>query len=231
MGILPRKKIERLEFFEQHVEPWTSNAAILGLSPAAMTALAAAVGNARTAWNAAQAARLASKAATNEFDDTLSASGKLVAEAIELIRNKAESTNDPSIYNIALIPPPATPSTLPPPGSPFDFKINLEQGGALGLKWKCNNPENASGTIYEVRRQAQGSPADQWTFAGATGTREFLDTTLPSSMAATGVNYQITAVRSTSRGVPSIFNVRFGVSGGGGFTVTAVTPEGVKLAA
>ena len=67
--------------------------------------------------------------------------------------------------------------------------------------------------------------------AALTGTREFLDTTLPSSMAATGVNYQITAVRSTSRGVPSIFNVRFGVSGGGGFTVTAVTPEGVKLAA
>jgi hypothetical protein len=230
MGIIPTKKIERLEFFEQHVEPWTSNAAILGLSPTAMTALAAAVGNARTAWNSAQAARLASKAATNEFNDTLSGAGKLVAEAIELIRNKAESTNDPSLYNIALIPPPATPSTIPPPGSPFDFKITLEQGGALGLKWKCNNPEGSVGTIYEVRRQAQGSPADQWTFAGATGTREFLDTTLPSSMAASGVNYQITAVRSTARGVPSIFNVRFGVSGGGGFTVTAVTPE-VKLAA
>lgn len=231
MGIIPTKKIERLEFFEQHVEPWTSNAAILGLSPTAMTALAAAVGNARTAWNSAQAARLASKAATNEFNDNLSATGKLVAEAIELIRNKAESTNDPSLYNIALIPPPATPSTIPPPGSPFDFKITLEQGGALGLKWKCNNPEGSVGTIYEVRRQAQGAPADQWTFAGATGTREFLDTTLPSSMAATGVNYQITAVRSTARGVPSIFNVRFGVSGGGGgFTVTAVSPE-VKLAA
>lgn len=230
MGIIPRKKIERLEFFEQHVEPWTSNAAVLGLAPAAMTALAAAVGNARTAWNSAQAARLASKAATNEFDDNLSATGKLVAEAIELIRNKAESTNDPSLYNIALIPPPATPGTLPPPGSPYLFKVSLEQDGVLGLTWKCDNPEGSVGTIYEVRRQPQGAPAGQWTFVGASGTKDFLDATLPSSYAASGVNYQITAVRSTSRGVPSSFNVRFGVSGGGGFTVTAVSPE-VKLAA
>jgi len=231
MGIIPTKKIERLEFFETHLSPWTTNATALGLTNTQMTALSVAVGNARTAWQTAQAARDASKAATAEFNDSLSGAGKLVAEAIELIRNKAESTNDPSVYNLAQIPQPATPGTIPPPGTPTDFKISLEQGGALGLSWKCPNPEGSVGTIYEVRRQQQGGPSNVWTFAGASGIKEFLDETLPSTWASSGVNYQITAVRSTSRGVPSIFNVRFGVSGGGGFTVTAVTPEGVKLAA
>lgn len=231
MGLIPQRNLERLDFFEQHLAPWTANATTLGLTTAQMTAMSVAVGNARTAWTDAVNARAASKDATQNFNQMMSDAHKRVVEAIELIRNKAESTNDPSIWTLASLPAPTPPSAVPPPGTPFDFKISLEQGGALGLKWKCNNPEGSVGTIYEVRRQAQGSPADQWTFAGATGTREFLDTTLPSSMAATGVNYQITAVRSTGRGVPSIFNVRFGVSGGGGFTVTQVTGEGVKLAA
>lgn len=232
MGLIPQRNLERLDFFEQHLTPWTSHATTLGLSSAQMTAMAVAVGNARTAWTDAVNARAASKDATQNFNQMMSDAHKLVSAAIELIRNKAESTNDPSIWTLASLPAPTPPSEVPPPGTPFDFKISLEQGGALGLKWKCNNPEGSGGTIYEVRRQQQGGPSDVWTFAGASGIKEFLDTTLPSTWAGTGVNYQITAVRSTSRGVPSIFNVRFGVSGGGGgFSVTAVTPEGVKLAA
>lgn len=231
MSLIPQRNIDKLEFFEQHLEPWTTNATALGLSSGQMTAISTAVANARSSWNTALAARLASKAATQDFNQNLSAAHKLVAEAIELIRNKAQSTNDPSIWTLASLPAPVPAGSVPPPGSPFDFRITLEQGGALGLSWKCNNPPGSVGTIYEVRRQAQGSPANEWTFAGASGTRNFLDETLPSSLAAVGVNYQVTGVRSTARGVPAIFNVRFGVGGAGGqgFTVTQVSP--VQLAA
>lgn len=116
---------------------------------------------------------------------------------------------------------PATPGTLPPPGTPFDFTVSLMQSGALELKWKCNNPEGTSGTIYEVRRAG--------TFVGATGVRTFVDETLPGT---SPVMYQVTAIRSTSRGNPAQFTVTFG-TGGGGFAITGVSGENttVKMAA
>lgn len=229
VGIVPSNRLQRLEFYEQHIEGWITNATALGLAGPAMTALGVAIANARSAYSASLAARLASKAATQAFYEELAAAHKLGSEAIELIKNKAQSTNDPSIYTLAQLPSPASPGSVPPPGTPFDFRITLQQGGALGLSWKCNNPAGAVGTIYEVRRQAMGAPANEWTFAGATGTREFLDETLPSTFAATGVNYEIRGRRSTSVGVPAIFGVRFGIAGGGGgaggvFTIQSITP-------
>lgn len=231
MGIVPSNRTARLAFYETHVTPWTDNATALGLTALQMNDLSVAVGNARQALTDALAAREASKAATENFYQMIAAAHKLGSGAIELIRYRAESTNDPSLWVLAQLPAPTPPSAVPPPGSPFDFRITLEQGGALGLSWKCNNPEGSVGTIYEVRRQAQGSGANDWSFVGASGVKNFLDTTLPSSLAATGINYQVVGVRSTARGVPSIFNVRFGVGGGGGFTVTQTAPTEVKLAA
>lgn len=233
MSIVPQKSLERLEFYETHVDPWTTNAVAIGITSAAATAISVACGNTRTAYKAALAARQASKTATQAFHDELAALHTLGMQAIELIKHKAQSTNDPSVYTLAEIPAPATPSALPPPGTPFDFRVGIEQGGAISLKWKCQNPKGSQGTLYEVRRQAQGAPAGSWVFAGATGKREFLDTTLPSSLAATGVNYEVVGVRSSTRGVAAIFSVRFGVSGGGGaggtggFTVESVTPMGL----
>ncbi len=60
--------------------------------------------------------------------------------------------DDPEVYSFAQIPPPAVPGAVPPPGTPFDFRTALLQNGAVELKWKCQNPAGASGTIYEVTR-------------------------------------------------------------------------------
>jgi len=232
MAVVPTDRLDKIEFYEAHVTPWTTNAAAIGLTAAQMTAFSPLVTAARAAYNAAEAARQASKAATQNFYDkvrAMHAGPGAGADLIQLIKATAQTKNDPNVYVLAQIPAPAAPSVTPPPGTPFDFTVGLLQNGAVELKWKCNNPSGTQGTIYEVRRRI-GNGA--WTFAGATGTRSFTDETLPSG--SSPATYQVTAVRSTSRGNPSQFTVSFGSGGPGaiGMTITSVTEDGpVKLAA
>ncbi|MBL9030862.1 MAG: hypothetical protein JNM80_04035 [Phycisphaerae bacterium] len=239
MGVVPDTRLGKIEFYEAHTlpgGPWAANAAAIGLTPAAVTALGTLTTQARAAFNAAEAARQAAKAATQNFYDKVRAMHNgpgAGSDMIQTIRTWAESKNDPNVYTLAQIPPPATPGVSPPPGTPFDFTVGLLQSGALELKWKCNNPSGTQGTIYEVKRRIGGS--GNFSFVGATGVKAFTDDTVAAG--SPSVTYQITAVRSTQRGNPAQFTVNFGVGGGGaGLTIESVTAEGaaggpVKLAA
>lgn len=234
MGVVPDSRLGKIEFYEAHIAPWTSNAAAIGLTPAAVTALGTLTTQARAAFNAAEAARQAAKAATQNFYDKVRAMHNgpgAGADMIQTIRNHAETKNDPNVYVLAQIPPPATPGTTPPPGTPFDFTVGLLQNGALELRWKCNNPSGTVGTIYEVKRRTGGSGA--FGYVGSSGVKNFTDDTVPAG--SPSVTFQITAVRSTQRGNPAQFTVNFGV-GGPGLTIESVTTESgaggpVKLAA
>lgn len=215
-----------LSWCEAHVDTFQTNAVTIGLTPAQATAFKSAVIAADGAQvaqeEAQQAAKAATTACTNAFDD-LRASA---AEMVRTIRTFAENTNNPNVYAVAQIPPPQAASTVPPPGTPSDFSVALLQNGAIELKWKCQNPSGASGTIYEVRRGPASGP---FAFIGATGTKTFTDATLPRT--STVVTYEITAVRSTQRGNPATWNVMFGVgsgggAGGAGFAITGVAPTG-----
>lgn len=239
MGIVPDTRIGKIEFYEAHAlagGPWATNAAAIGLTAAQVAALGTLTTQARAAFNAAEAARQAAKAATQNFYDKVRAMHNgpgAGSDMIQAIRNWAESKDDPNVYVLAQIPPPATPGTTPPPGTPFDFTIGLLQNGALELKWKCNNPSGTQGTIYEVKRRIGGGASGPFTFVGASGVKAFTDDTVPAG--SPSVTYQITAVRSTQRGNPAQFTVNFGV-GGPGLTIESVTTEGgtggpVKLAA
>ncbi|XVJ58669.1 MAG: hypothetical protein HEQ23_04410 [Tepidisphaera sp.] len=211
MGIVPTTRLGKIEFYEAHIAPWTSNAAAVGLLPATVTALATATTQARAAFNAAEAARQAAKTATQNFYDKVRAMHNgpgAGQDMIDTIRLYAETKNDPNVYTLAQIPPPATPGTTPPPGTPYEFAVGLLQNGAVELKWKCNNPSGTSGTIYEVMRKT-GSGG--FVFVGGTGVRVFVDETIPAGSAP--VTYQITAVRSTTRGNPAQFTVNFGIGG------------------
>jgi hypothetical protein len=65
---------------------------------------------------------------------------------------------------------------------------------------------------------------------GATGTKSFIDATVPAGVAA--VTYQVVACRSTSIGVAAQFTVNFGVGGGGEMMASVVGAGGApKLAA
>ncbi len=229
MGIVPDTRLGKIEFYEAKIGPWSTSAAGVGLAPAAVTALSTATLAARAAYNAHIAAIEASKAATQFYYDkvrTMHAGPGLGADMIQTIKTFAQTTNNPNVYVLAQLPGPNTPSEVPPPGTPFDFKINLLQTGAIELKWKCDNPEGSVGTMYEVRRAMNG-PTSDYAVVGATGTKSFIDATLPLGGGAGGnpVFYQITAVRSTARGEPANFMVNFGVGGiggTGGFTITAM---------
>lgn len=229
MGVVPDSRLGKIEFYEAHIAPWTTNAAAVGLTPASVTALGTLTTQARAAFNAAEAARQAAKAATQNFYDKVRAmhSGPGAGQdMIDTIRVFAETKNEPNVYNLAQIPPPATPGVTPPPGTPFEFTVGLLQNGALELKWKCNNPSGTQGTIYEVMRKI-GSGS--FVFVGASGVKVFTDETIPAG--SSPCTYQITAVRSTSRGNPAQFTVNFGI-GGPGLTIANVTEGGsVKLAA
>lgn len=223
MGVVPDTRLGKIEFYEAHLAPWTTNAAAIGLTPASVTALGALTTQARAAFNAAEAARQAARAATQAFHDAVRAmhSGPGAGQdMIDTIRNFAETKNLPNVYVLAQIPAPADPSTAPPPGTPFDFTVGLLQNGALELKWKCTNPSGTQGTIYEVKRAIGGGALN---FVGATGVKVFTDDTLPSGSAP--VTYQITAVRSTARGNPAQFTVNFGIGGGGGFTIASISED------
>ncbi len=232
MGVVPDSRLGKIEFYEAHAlagGPWAANAAAIGLTPASVTALGTLTTAARTAFNAAEAARQSAKSATQAFYDAVRAmhSGPGAGQdMIDTIRNFAETKNMPNVYVLAQIPPPADPSTAPPPGTPFEFRVSLLQNGALELKWKCNNPSGTQGTIYEVKRSIGGGALN---FVGATGVKSFTDDTLPSGSAP--VTYQITAVRSTARGNPAQFTVNFGI-GGPGLTIASITEGGpMKMAA
>lgn len=228
MGVVPQNREAKLAFYEAHLAPWTTNATNIGLTAGEVANLTALAEAGRATLLAAGEARNASKAATQAFYAAIAALGKAGNGLVETIRLFAEANNNPSVYSLAQIPPPAIDAPVPPPGMPREFTVTLAQNGWINLQWKCTNPEGANGTAYEVQRKIGGGPFSIIGIAG--GNKTYIDSTLPAG--STGVVYQVTGVRSGLRGPVSQVNVNFGVVGGGGFAVTSVT-EGtdVKLAA
>jgi hypothetical protein len=228
MATVPSERVAKLEFYEAHIEPWQTNAVAIGVTSTAVTALSTAAVDARAAYTAHVAAQAAAKAATATFYEKIrvlhNAPG-YGADMIQQIKNKATTTNNPGVYDLAQIPAPAIPSPVPAPGTPTDFTVNLMQDGTLELKWKCPNPSGAGGTIYQLQRRA--GAATEWTFVGAAGVRRFVDQTIPAG--SSPVTYRITAVRSTAAGNPAQFTVNFGA--GGVASVERVVSAGVKIAA
>lgn len=225
MSVVPKEVAAKIQFFEDHNAPWSSNAAAIGVSPTEVTSLATKVAAARAAYDAQQAAQLAAKDATLNLRLAVEAMGLAGSAIIKKVRAKAQ-TDGLGVYALASLPAPATPTPVGPPGTPTDFTAALNPDGTLKLRWTCANPAGAQGTIYQVSRRTGGTgPGSSFTPIGGTGLRSFTDPTVPAGVAA--VTYQVVAVRSTSMGMPAQFTVNFGV-GGDGVTPTVVGP---KLAA
>lgn len=221
MGVIPNTRAEKILFYRMRLEPWTTHAADIGLTPAEMANMTSLVEAAVAAQDAAELAREESKAATQSFYKAVAQMGTAGKGLVEAIRTYAVDTNNPDVYTLSLIPPPAVDTAVPPPGIPRDFTVTLDVTGALTIKWKCTNPEGAQGTAYEVQRRIGGGSFNYIGIAG--GDKTFVDNTLPAG--STGVVYQVTGVRSALRGPVAQVIVNFGVApgGGGGFTVTSVT--------
>ena len=225
MSVLPSTKVGRIEFCEQRLSPWSSQAVNIGTTAAAVTDLQTKTTAARAKFLAREAAYNAAKAATIDFDLAVRAMTDAAADILKQVRAKAATAGN-SVYALAEIPAPATPSPKPPPGTPTDFVVTLGADGALHLKWKCANPPGATGTIYQVWRRIGSGGGGEFGYLGGTGTKSIVDATVPAGSA--GVTYQIQAVRSTVTGPWAQFNVNFGVGSGGTMTasVVQVPPSG-----
>lgn len=224
MSLVPDDIVGKISFFQSKNTPWAANAVAIGTTTTAVTALATKVTTAQTKLAAQVAAYEAAKNATADLHAAVRDMANSGADIIKQIRAKAAT--DGSVYYLAQIPPPATPAPVGAPGTPTDFKATLNPDGSLKLTWKCPNPSNSQGTIYQLSRRT-GSTGS-FTAIGGSGTRSFIDATVPAGVAS--VTYQITAVRSTAIGVTGQFIVTFGVESGSG-EMTASVVSAPKLAA
>lgn len=219
MSVLPSKAVDRIAFCEEHVPVWSSAATSIGTTAAAVTDLEAKTVAARDALLAQGEKQEASRAATNDLHLALQAMVDAAADILKQIKAKAAVSGE-GIYSLAQIPAPALPSPRPAPGKPTDLRATLDDSGLLNLKWKCANPSGTSGTIYQVWRRI--GPSGDFTYIGGTGTRSFVDATLPAGAAQ--VTYQIQAVRSTAAGPWAQFNVNFGIGAAGQAIASVSTP-------
>jgi hypothetical protein len=230
MSVVPKKFAERIGYCEAHIEPFQTNATAIGTTSVAVTDLQTKTAAARAALSAQTEARVAAKAATSALKTTVNAMSIAMQDIIKQIRVKASTAGD-GVYDLAQIPPPATPSSRPEPGTPSNLKVTLDGNGALILQWKCNNPPGTSGTMYQVWRKV--GPTGAVEYVGGVGEKKFTDDTLPAG--ASQVTYQIQAARSTKVGLWGTFLVQFGVSGGGAMTASVVettpTTPAPKIAA
>ncbi len=227
MSVIPKKKVERIEFCEDHVEPWTANAVAIGTNALVVATFASKTEAARTAYESFRAAQDAAGSAAIDYNVALAAMTDAASDIIKLVRAKAATGGDP-IYALAALPVPATPSPRPAPGTPYEFAAGLDGDGSVLFLWKCTNPTGTAGTMYEVCRQVGG--VGEFALLGVTGERQFLDMTIP--VGTTRITYKVRGVRSTTAGSWATFNVFFGI-GASEVTVTqgAVTILGPKLAA
>ncbi len=128
-----------IQLHEPHTQacgPWASDATVIGMNPASVTALDLLTTQARAALNA-EAARQAAKSAAQNFHDKVRAMHRGPSpgqDQIDTIRRHAWTKNDSNLYTLAQVAPPAVPGTFPPARSPSDFAVVLPQNGELQFK-------------------------------------------------------------------------------------------------
>lgn len=221
MAIVPDSRIDKVVFYETHLTPWTNNAVAIGLTLPEVAALSIATTDARAAYNTMIAARAAAKAATQSFYTSVSnmhSAPGLGSDMIDTIKNFAQTTDDPNVYTLAQIPPPADPVPAGPPETPTNVSGIINSDGAVELKWKGTL---ASSTFYEILRKLDGELT--WTVIDSVGAKGYLDNTVPVGTAS--VQYRVRAKRA---GFTSAANdpitIRLGVelqTGSGGLSLAA----------
>ncbi len=222
--IVPTKRNERVEFYKARTPSWAGSATLIGTTTAAVTDLDAKIAAAESARDEQVAALAQAKTKTASFYAAVDAVTIAGAAIIKDIRGEGQRTNNPAIWEAAMIPAPAVPAPIAPPGQPYDFKVALDGNGNLIITWRADNPAGTQ-TVYRVYRTISGQPQ---TYLGDIGGRKYIDDSLPAG--ATEVTYAIQGVRSTAVGMWGNFIVKFGTNAGGQQTAS-IAQSAPKLAA
>jgi hypothetical protein len=206
MPVIPKGRIDRLSFYERHVDRWLENAAAIGASAEEVAALAAEAQEARQALADQQQALQAARSATLRFNLALRRLSRRGGGIMNQIRARAQMSSDPGVYVLASVPAPARPTPLAAPGKPEAIAADLLANGVIELRWTCKNPRGSEGTLYQIVRQDR--PDGPLIFLGWVGKKRFTDQTVPPGTAS--VLYQIQALRSKKKGPLATHRVHFG---------------------
>lgn len=220
MGVVPDKIADKITFFETVLPAWAANAAAIGLTPAQVVALSTVTDQARAALNAAVAARAAARAATEAQNQLVASMSEIGGDYIKIIRTKAETDNNPAIFQLAKIPAPKPPAPLGVPDVPTDLVATLGNEGQIFLTWKGSR---RGGTSFSIERSTTGG----FSLIGTSEFKTFTDEAVPGGVAQ--VSYRVRASRSggtsqASQPVTLLF------SAGGGVTIVSNETSEFKLA-
>jgi hypothetical protein len=203
--------------------------ATFGLTSADATAFTAVYEPYMDAWNALLAARNSGIFSKDLTANKNAAKGQLLLKMRELysfVQSSLEvSDGNKELLGVKVVSSARAPTAPPGPLSNFSAGINAD--GSLTIKWKSDNPVNASGTIYQVWRRID---LGEFVYLGGTGAKMFTDYTIP--VGASNLTYKLQAVRSTAIGPWATFNVTFGMGVGAGANGVKITETpAAKLAA
>lgn len=211
MSVLPQTRAKRLEFFEARVGQWTDNAAAIGISAAQAASIKSRTMDDREAYTNAQMARDAAKAATLTWYTSNDSMVNLGRDLIRTIKAYAETTNNPNVYALANIDPPAPPQPVPAPETPTAVVGSVSPDGIVTLKWRATRSGSSSGIFFVVeRKRGEG----EYQVVSAVVEKMFMDP--QANVTQSQVQYRIKAVRGEEMSeytTPVVFNF---VSGGGG---------------
>lgn len=196
MPEIPDSRIGKIEYFEVHAPIWTTNGLALGLDPLEAAALGVETTDARTAYDAAIAARDASKAATLDYYQKVEQMHNRGSGLLGQIRGKVDSSGDTSLYVLAQVEPPADPTPAPPPDPATDLGGFINNVGDIDLSWRGSL---SNGTYYTVWRKL---PSENDFFqVASSGTLQWTDSTVPA--ATTFVQYIVYAHRDSFTSAPT----------------------------
>jgi hypothetical protein len=133
----------------------TASAPSLGLTAAQATAYAAVNATWQSAYQTAVTPDTRTKSAIAAKNAARTAMRRMASDLAKII-DGTPTVTDAQRIDLGLATRP-TPAPRPAPGTPNRFAVALAGDGALTLKWKCNNPRGASGTMYQVWRRLGGA--------------------------------------------------------------------------
>ncbi len=188
MAVLPNSREQMIAWFAERIADWGANADKIGITAQQVADIAALLSSADNSLNGAIAARTASKDATVLYYADADALRDVGADLIKVIKAYAESTNDPSVYATASIPPPAAPSPAGPPVKPTELDADLLLPFGISLKWKGSVSQ---GAYFGIWRRVEGEA--NFSLIDTTKAKAFEDRTLSGTV--NSVEYYIAAYR------------------------------------
>jgi len=233
MSTTPNRDAELIQFYEDRVNGWNASASQIGMTSSQATTVKSATTAARDAFTNASLARAAAKDATVALRNAINSLRSSGGDAIKTIRAFASATNDPNVFVIAQVPPPAAPTPAKPPSQPVQLRAIVEPTGALTIEFKAGpagpgQDASTSGVLYQIRRRINSESnfttigIAQPSRAGARGFTSFTDESLPAG--STNIRYLVIPQRGSSSALigpaSEVLTVSIGVGPDGVTTIT-----------